>query len=616
MKRVLFMILCLSPIALLAQCPANQVEVTIQMFTDFYPEENYWQLTPNGLGCGNGVIVEGANLDVGCLGTVSAANGEEYLPNDTVWTNALCLDSGSYDLIFVDSWGDGGMEFMVYENGTLMNVFNGSGLGNVFTFTLGTSNLPTNDLPCDAIQIYPDSLPTLMTNVAATSNVGEPIPMGLGCDIPGSWCETTLTNSVWATFVPSANATYLISTCDSLTDLDTQIALYRVDDCNDFTTYTLVHANDDQTNGCNSGAFYASTLTTSCLDTAFQYLIQIDGYGGSVGNFALRIETVALVNDTLDAYIVPINCPISNTDTSTAAIMPYILDMGIDLHCSWTSTNGFISSDNYIDGLTQGTYYLTAIDACNNTYNAQYEIAVPAPWDVTFTAIGPACPASNDGSISVVAAGATAPYFMFWSGPNNFFEYVLDIANLDEGVYTGYLSDNNGCSFEMEITLAPTLDLNPGLPDTTQICFGDPLNLVCGTLPADASILWSDGSTSSTLSYPAMSFPVTSQVDFSVTISTPQGCEETHNVVVLVDQTCVGVNEISNASIQVFPNPSQESFQIKSVLGGDFVVSNAQGQCIEKISIKPMSTQIIGENWASGLYLISNGNQSMRLIKE
>ena len=616
MKRVLFMILAMASISAFAQCPANQVEVTIQMFTDFYPEENYWQLTPSGAGCGNSVIVEGANLDVGCLGATSAANGEEYLPNDTVWTNGLCLDSGAYDLIFVDSWGDGGMEFMVYENGTLMNAFAGSDLSNVFTFTLGTSNLPVNDLPCDATLIYPDSVPTLLSNMAATSSLGEPIPMGLGCAVPGSWCETTVTNSVWATFVPAPNTTYLISTCDSLTDLDTQIALYKVGDCNDFATYTLVHANDDQVNGCNSGAFYASTFTTSCLDTAYQYLLQIDGYGSTVGNFALRIETVSFINDTLDAFVVPINCPISNTDTSTASIMPFILDMGIDLHCSWTSNNGFESGDTYIEGLGAGTYYLTAIDGCNNTYTAQYDISVPAPWEVTVTAVGPACPESNDGSISVVAAGATAPYFMFWSGPNNFFEYTLDIANLDEGIYVGYLSDNYGCPYEMQFTLEPTLDLNPGLPDTTQICFGDALNLICGTLPADATILWSDGSTGSTLNYPAMSFPVTSQVDFSVTISTPQGCEETHNVVVLVDQSCVGVDELTNNTVSIYPNPSKDAFQLRSLVGGVFNVTNAQGQWVESLKLAPNSSVLIGETWASGLYVITNGEESIRLIKE
>jgi hypothetical protein len=610
------MILAMASISSFAQCPTNQVEVSIQMFTDFYPEENYWQLTPNGLGCGNGVIVEGANLDVGCEGYESAANGEEYMQNDTVIVGPLCLDSGAYDLIFVDSWGDGGMEFMVFENGTLMNVFAGSGNGNVFTFALGSSNLPMNDLPCNATVIYPDSAATFMSNLAATASEGEPIPMGLGCDVPGSWCETTVTNSVWATFVPSANATYLISTCDSLTNLDTQIALYRVDNCNDFTTYTLVHANDDQTNGCNSGAFFASTLTTSCLDTAFQYLIQIDGYGGSVGDFALRIETVSLINDTLDAFVIPINCPLSNTDSSTASIMPFILDMGIDLHCSWTSSNGFESSENYIQGLTEGTYYLTAIDACNNTYNTQFEITVPEPWNVTVNANGPACPESNDGSISVVAAGATAPYFMFWSGPNNFFEYTLDIANLDEGIYVGYLSDNYGCPYEMQFTLEPTLDLNPGLPDTTQICFGDALNLICGTLPADATILWSDGSTGATLNYPAMSFPVTSQVDFSVTISTPQGCEETHNVVVLVDQSCVGVDELTNNTVSIYPNPSKDVFQLRSLAGGVFNVINAQGQWVESLKLTPNSSVLIGETWASGLYVITNGEESIRLIKE
>ncbi len=610
------MVLAIASFSAKSQCPANQVEVSIQMFTDFYPEENYWQLNTNGAGCGNSVITEGANLDVGCAGNESAANGEEYLPNDTILVGPLCLDSGSYDIIFVDSWGDGGMGFQVFEGTSLMNVFMGSGNGNVFTFTIGSSNLPQNDMPCNATLVYPDSLPVLMSNLSSTASAGEPAPMTLGCAVPGSWCENSITNTVWAKFNPAPGATYLISTCDSLTDLDTQIALYKVVDCSDFSTYTLVHSNDDQINGCNSGAFYASTLTTSCLDTAYTYYLQIDGYGGSVGNFALRIETTEMFFDTLDAEISNIFCPATDGVVQTGSIMPYITDMGIDLHCSWTSTNGFESGENYIDSLLPGTYYLTAIDGCNNTYTAEYIIAEPAPWVVDIVSQGPSCPESNDGTISILAAGATAPYFMFWQGPNNFFEYTLDIANLDEGLYMGYLSDNFGCSYNLEVTLEPTLDLNPGLPDTTQICFGDELVLICGTLPADASIVWSDGSTGNTLSYPGMSFPVTSQVDFSVTISTPQGCEETHNVVVLVDQSCVGVDELSLSDVSIFPNPSQDLFQIKSVNGGQFQVYNAQGQWVQNFNLKANSSMLIGNNWSSGLYMLTNGQESIRLIKE
>jgi hypothetical protein len=616
MKRVLFMILAMASISAIGQCPANQVEVTIQMFTDFYPEENYWQLTPNGAGCGNSVITEGANLDVGCAGNESEANGEEYLPNDTVLVGPMCLDSGSYDIIFVDSWGDGGMDFQVFEGSTLMNVYMGSGDGNVFTFTIGSSNLPQNDMPCNATLIYPDSLPVLMSNLASTSSIGEPAPMTLGCAIPGSWCENTVTNTVWAKFNPEANAAYLISTCDSLTDLDTQIALYRVSDCNDFSTFTLVHSNDDQTNGCMSGAMYASTLTTSCLDTAYTYYIQIDGYSGLQGNFALRIETSAVVFDTLEAYMTNILCPPSPGLIQTGAIMPYITDMGVDLHCSWTSSNGFESGENYIDSLLPGTYYLTAIDACNNTYNVEYVIAEPTPWTVEAISQGPACPESNDGAISIVAAGATAPYFMFWQGPNNFFEYTLDITDLDEGLYQGFLSDNFGCSYNLEVTLEPTLDLNPGLPDTTQICFGDELVLICGTLPADASIVWSDGSTGNTLAYPALSFPVTSQVDFSVTISTPQGCEETHDVIVLVDQSCVGVDELSSVDVSIFPNPSNGLFQVKSVKGGQFQVYNTQGKWMESFKLNANGSIALGQDWSAGLYMITNGEESIHLIKE
>ncbi len=599
-----------------AQCPANQVEVNIEMFTDFAPEENYWQLTPAGAGCGNSVIVEGANLDVGCAGVASAANGEEYPAYDTVWVGPLCLDSGSYDIVFVDSWGDGMMTFNVFEGTTLMNVFVGTGSGNTSTFTIGMSNLPQNDEPCNATLIYPDSMPVLLTNMAATAALGEPAPMSLGCNIPGSWCENGLLHTVWVTFEPQPNTAYLISTCDSLSVLDSQIALYRVSDCNDFSTYELVHSNDDQTNGCNAGSFYASTLTTSCLDTAYTYLIQVDGYGTDMGNFAIRIETTNVVNDTLEAYVSGITCPVNPGDSVTGAIQPYILDLGVDLHCSWTSDNGFTSGSNYIDGLLPGTYFLTAIDGCNQTYTAQYSIIEPAPWNVTVESVGPGCPNSNDGYINVTPQGATAPYYIFWSGPNGFWGSDLSIDSLDLGAYTGYLNDNYGCFYPVNVTLESSLVIETGLPDTTQICFGDELMLTCGTLPDSATVIWSDGTVGTQLYYPPLSFPVTSQVDFTVTISTPDGCEQTNTVIVQVDQSCTMVDNLMDHSSLVFPNPSNNSFTFKASSAGVYQVFDAQGKWLESHNVKVNEVMNIGNSWASGLYWITNGVESTRLVKQ
>ncbi len=48
-----------------AQCPVGEVEVTIQIETDNYGYEGYWQLVPAGNSCGSGIIASGGNTLVG-----------------------------------------------------------------------------------------------------------------------------------------------------------------------------------------------------------------------------------------------------------------------------------------------------------------------------------------------------------------------------------------------------------------------------------------------------------------------------------------------------------------------------------------------------------------------
>jgi hypothetical protein len=58
--------LCCSPLVLRAQCGAGEVEVTIEVTTDDYGYETYWQLVPGGSPCGTGTIFAGGNLTMSC----------------------------------------------------------------------------------------------------------------------------------------------------------------------------------------------------------------------------------------------------------------------------------------------------------------------------------------------------------------------------------------------------------------------------------------------------------------------------------------------------------------------------------------------------------------------
>ena len=82
--------LLLSPVLFLtrpclAQCDVGEVEVTIEITTDDYGYETYWQLVPGGNDCGEGTIFEGGNPTMGCQsGGLNLQDPEGYA-NDTTY---------------------------------------------------------------------------------------------------------------------------------------------------------------------------------------------------------------------------------------------------------------------------------------------------------------------------------------------------------------------------------------------------------------------------------------------------------------------------------------------------------------------------------------------------
>ncbi len=137
---VLLMIMCCSLVLnSKAQCPAGQTNIQIDVKTDTYGYECYWQLVPSGNACGVGTIFAGGNTtQVGCNGGggQDATTAYGYGDNTTKSEGPWCLDSAkNFDIKYVDDWGDGGATFTVFVDGYPMYIFKGSGTGNTFTFT-------------------------------------------------------------------------------------------------------------------------------------------------------------------------------------------------------------------------------------------------------------------------------------------------------------------------------------------------------------------------------------------------------------------------------------------------------------------------------------------------
>lgn len=137
---------------------------------------------------------------------------------------------------------------------------------------------PSNDHPSNATFFSPGQDYLSFSNVDASTSSGEET-------LPTS--NITLENSVWFSFIPSANGLGDVSTCSDLSTFDTNLAIYAVGDCEDFSTWKLVFDNDDSS--CSTDGLF-SEFTYSSLDRGELYYIMVDGYSGAEGEFGLRVR--------------------------------------------------------------------------------------------------------------------------------------------------------------------------------------------------------------------------------------------------------------------------------------------------------------------------------------
>ncbi len=122
-----------------SQCEEGEIEVIIEVeSTDQYAYEFYWELVPHGNSCGDGTIFSGGNAAVGCNGNTSNTGG--YANFSTNTEGPFCLLPGEYDIIFVDSYGDGGAKFNVSIAGISAYDFTGAGALDVHVFDVQEPN--------------------------------------------------------------------------------------------------------------------------------------------------------------------------------------------------------------------------------------------------------------------------------------------------------------------------------------------------------------------------------------------------------------------------------------------------------------------------------------------
>lgn len=216
-----------------------------------------------------------------------------------------------------------------------------------------------------------------------------------------------------------------------------------------------------------------------------------------------------------------------------------------------------------ISGVVAGSYTVTATDAlgCTGTTTVTLTqptaIALGAVPTITNSSCGGGC----DGAISnVVVIGGTSPYSYLWSNGAT----TANISSLCAGVYTGTVTDANGCTFvspPITISAGGSLTLS-GVPTINNVscagaCDGSITGISVAGGTAPYTYLWSNSATTAAVTgLCAGTYDLTITDNGGCTFSLPTPItitEPTPLIVPTPSTTNITCNGLTNGSITVAP---------------------------------------------------------------
>ena len=201
--------------------------------------------------------------------------------NDSVLAVYTGPSLGALEAVATNTFGctSGSTVTVAAESGTTYWISVDGFAEGAFALTISPTTRPVNDAFADAATVA-GTPPAAVdgTNVAATSEDGEPLHAGLAGG-----------TSVWYRWTPDTSTEVTLDTCSG-SDFDTMLAVYTGSSLPDLE---VVRSNDDRC-GRQSGVTFQAIAGTT-------YRIAVDGWAGAQGSFHLSlVESNRPANDDFD----------------------------------------------------------------------------------------------------------------------------------------------------------------------------------------------------------------------------------------------------------------------------------------------------------------------------
>lgn len=237
----------------------------------------------------------------------------------------------------------------------------------------------TNDSTCLAEELSVDGTIYTFSNNGASVAIGESAiaPISGACDGNMTWCNSSITASTWFTFTAPSSGNVRIDGENA--GYNGQIAIYETSNCANFSSYTLIGANDDSPLGGLSPFVNICGLTPGNT-----YYLMHDP-SSSTGVYSLRLQDV-MVEAGADNGLLNI-CIGDTVDLSTQL-------SGADAGGFWTEN---ISTANFNDPIW------ASAGLASQVFTFEYKVVDGCAVDSVETQVEVygLSSAGNDGSVTI-----------------------------------------------------------------------------------------------------------------------------------------------------------------------------------------------------------------------
>lgn len=119
------------------------------------------------------------------------------------------------------------------------------------------------------------------------------------------------------------------------------------------------------------------------------------------------------------------------------------------LALGWTGPDSFVATTDDISGLAAGTYVFTVTDTAGCVAATTFNLTQPGEMVITPEVTNATCPGSGDGNITITVSGGTEPLAFLWDNGST----QQNLTGVDGGDYTVTVTDVNGCTTQLKITV-------------------------------------------------------------------------------------------------------------------------------------------------------------------